>query len=65
MADSLSLTYKLKVKDDFYIEWEAAGMATIPKNQNVFMGLMQTVNKMGYSPFFNLCDRDATLPDHK
>ena len=32
MADTLSLTYKLKVKDDFYKVWEASGKHTAPKN---------------------------------
>ena len=65
MADILSLTYKLKVKDDFYKEWEASGKHTAPKNQNIFIGLMHTICKSGYTPFFHLCDRDADLPEHK
>jgi hypothetical protein len=34
-----------------------------PHNKNVLMALMQTKNKMKYTPFFNLCERDLRKVD--
>lgn len=37
------------------------GEATSPANKNIFIGLMQLVNKIGYTPFFHLCERDKSF----
>ena len=40
------------------------GEATNPGNKNVFMGLMQAINRMKYTPFFHLCERNSSYKDN-
>jgi hypothetical protein len=41
-----------------YKGWRKLGEATLPRNKNILMGLMQEMNIMSYTPFFYLCEQD-------